>query len=44
MLLKGVLEYMEEPDRPEVIEHNMVEVFTVCMAEQFHENKVSINM
>jgi len=35
---------VEEPDRPVVIEHNMAEIFTVCMAEHFHENKVSINM
>jgi len=39
ILLKGVLELVEELDRPEVIEHNMAEVSTVCMAEQFHENK-----
>jgi hypothetical protein len=44
ILLKGGLELVEEPDRPEVIEHNMAEVFTVCMAEQFHASKISVNL
>jgi len=43
ILLKEVLELVEKPDRPEVIEH-MSEVFMVCMAEQFHENKISENV
>jgi hypothetical protein len=44
ILLKWALELVEGPGIPEVIERNMAEVFTVYMAEQFHENKISVNV